>query len=123
MSTSITPKMDMPIQWQVVVTEMRSGAPWPVATVQFLEGGACRLIGSATQAYAPLLSATKKAATTLALQTMKQQLTEELNPSPAQSLETAASPENLRRDVPLAQLNEAAVHLSTMLDVTLPPNL
>lgn len=122
MSTPITPKMDMPIQWQVVVTEMRSGAPWPVASVQFLEGGSCRLIGSATQAYAPLLSATKKAATTLALQTMKQQLTEELNPSPAQSPETAASPENPRRDVSSqAFIKEAAGHLSQLLDITLPP--
>ena len=123
MSDPLTPKMDMPIQWQVVVTEMRSGAPWPVATIQFLEGGACRLVGSATAAYAPLLSATKKAATTLALQTMKQQLTDELNPSPAQSLETAASPEKPRRDVPLAPSNEAAASISQLLEVTLPPNL
>jgi hypothetical protein len=114
--------MDMPVQWQVVVTEMRSGAPWPVATVQFLEGGSCRLIGSATQAYAPLLSATKKAATTLALQTMKQQLTEELNPSPAQSPETAASPGDTSGDVqPQAFINEAAGHLRQLLDITLPP--
>jgi hypothetical protein len=123
MSTPLATKMDMLIQWQVVVTEMRSGAPWPVATIQFLEGGACRLVGSATAAYAPLLSATKKAATTLALQTMKQQLTDELYPSPAQSLETAASPEKPRRDVPLAPSNEAAASISQPLDVTLPPNL
>jgi hypothetical protein len=121
MSIPLATKMDMPIQWQVVVTEMRSGAPWPVATIQFLEGGACRLVGSATAAYAPLLSATKKAATTLALQTMKQQLTDELNPSPAQSLETAASPESLRRDVSLAPSNEAAASISQLLEITLPP--
>ncbi len=122
MSNTLTPKMDMPIQWMVVVTEMRSGAPWPVATVQFLEGGSCRLIGSATQAYAPLLSATKKAATTLALQTMKQQLTEELHPSPAQSPETAASPASNSGDVcPQAFIKEAAGHLSQLLDITLPP--
>jgi len=122
MNSALIPKMDMPIQWQVVVTEMRSGAPWPVATVQFLEGGSCRLIGSATQAYAPLLSATKKAATTLALQTMKQQLTEELNPSPAQSPETAASPGDTSGDVPpQAFIKEAAGHLSQLLDSTLPP--
>jgi hypothetical protein len=120
MSSPLATKMDMPIQWQVVVTEMRSGAPWPVATIQFLEGGACRLVGSATAAYAPLLSATKKAATTLALQTMKQQLTAELHPSPA-SLETAASPESLRRDVSLAPSNEAAASISQLLEITLPP--
>ena len=109
----LDPKMDMPVQWQITVTEMRSGAPWPVATVQYLEGGSCRLIGSASQAYAPLLSATKKAATTLALQTMKQQLTEELNPSPAMSPKTAASPGENRRDVSQVQFNEAADSIST----------
>lgn len=105
--------MEMPVQWQVVVTEMRSGAPWPVATVQFLEGGACRLIGSAAHCYAPLLQATKKAAVSMALQSMREALQNDLHPSPAMSPQTAASPENPRRDVPQVQSNEAAVPIST----------
>jgi hypothetical protein len=111
--SEIKPSMEMPVQWQVVVTEMRSGAPWPVATVQVLEGGACRLIGSAAQCYAPLLNATKKAAVSIALQTLKEALQNDLHPSPAMLPETAASPEILRRDVPQVPSNEAADLIST----------
>ena len=90
--SSLKPSMEMPVQWQIIVTEMRSGAPWPVATVQFLEGGACCLIGSAAQSYAALLQATKKAAITIALQSMKEALQSDLHPSPALSPETASPP-------------------------------
>jgi len=111
--SSEKPSMEMPVQWQVIVTEMRSGAPWPVATVEFVEGGAVRLKGSATQAYAALLQATKKAAVSIALQSMKEALQNDLHPSPALLPETAASPEILRRDVPQVPSNEAADPIST----------
>jgi hypothetical protein len=120
-------KTALPSELAVIVCEVREhGHLWPLMRidrrtdqhVHFASGAAQAPLG--LQVLQEAVELVLKQTTQLAAEQIAQRIAK---PSPAQSLETAASPENLRRDVPLAQLNEAAVHLSTMLDVTLPTNL
>ncbi len=73
------PKMIMPVQWQVTVSQHLPTGPNPVLSIYFLEGGSCRLAGNAGQGFAPLLESTKKVVAQLALTTMREQLEQELH--------------------------------------------
>lgn len=52
----------LPVMWSVVVNEQRSGAPWPVATIEGRSDGHVSLKGgpnAANAAFAPLFTGAK----------------------------------------------------------------
>jgi hypothetical protein len=120
-------KTTLPSELAVIVCEVREhGHLWPLMRidrrtdqhVHFSSGKANAPLG--LQVLQEAVELVLKQTTLLAAEQIAQRIAK---PSPAQSLETAASPEKPRRDVPLAPSNEAAASISQLLEITLPPNL
>jgi hypothetical protein len=124
-------KTQIPAEMAVIVCEVREhGHLWPIARIDRRQDQHVHFASGAMQAPLGLqilqqaVELCLKQTTLLAAQQIAQGIMQPPNnPSPAQSLETAASPEKPRRDVPLAPSNEAAASISQLLEVTLPPNL
>lgn len=68
--TELKPKMELPLVWRVQVLEYRSGAPWPLTTIDLREDGHLIVNGPVGAAYEALFRAARKATTLLAAQTM-----------------------------------------------------
>ena len=77
MECELMSKTELPATWVVQVCEMRSGAPWPVASLPVREDGHVTLQGVPgieSQIYMPLLAATKKAMAALTRATLLKEL-------------------------------------------------
>jgi len=121
MNDDIHPKAELPLDFSITVNQFRSGAPWPIATLNVRSDGHVTIVSSAKVVsgviLAPMLAGTKRVCAEL----MRHNLREELirahllsdddadllsEPSPALTQVTAASPD-VRKDV-LLQVHEAA---------------
>lgn len=77
MTEDLKSKTELPATWVVQVCEMRSGAPWPVASLPVRDDGHVTLQGVPgieSQIYMPLLAATKKAMAALTRATLLKEL-------------------------------------------------
>jgi len=78
MSDDITFKAELPLDFTITVNQFRSGAPWPIATLNVRSDGHVTIVSSAKAVsgviLAPLLAGTKRVCADL----MRQNLREEL---------------------------------------------
>lgn len=77
MTDSLKSKTEVPPTWVVQVCEMRSGAPWPVASLAVRDDGHVAMQGVAgieAKIYMPLLASTKKAMMAMTRATLLQEL-------------------------------------------------
>lgn len=65
-------KDGLPMVWRVQVSGYRSGAPWPVLTMEIREDGHIEVHGAVGRAYEALFRSCRKATVLLARQTMEE---------------------------------------------------
>lgn len=123
MNDDIHPKAELPLDFSITVKQFRSGAPWPIATLNVRSDGHVTIVSSAKVVsgviLAPMLAGTKRVCAEL----MRHNLREELmkahllrdddadllsEPSPALTQVTAASPD-VPRDVHLQETEAASL--------------